>query len=693
MTIDRLLNPASVAIIGASDNPNKIGGRPIRFMRMFGFQGEIYPINPARTEVQGLRAYKSVSDLPKTPDAAIIAVAGAAVKEAVAACAERGVGAAVIMASGFGETGESGKAIEQDMRAIARKAGMRLIGPNSLGIANFGNGAVLSFATMFLEAPPADGPVACISQSGAMSVVPYGLLRERGIGVRHVHSTGNDVDVTVSELAISVVQDPDIRLVLLYLESLADPENLAEAARIAHARGVRMIAVKSGRSDDGRRAAASHTGAIATSDRLVDTFFEKVGIWRATGTADLVDSAELYLKAAPPHGRNLAVVSNSGATCVLSADAAEREGFQLARLSDETVADLRGILPEFAATVNPIDITAALLSNSGLFSQVLPALGADPSVEALLVGIPVSGEGYDYPRFAQDARDFVDRFEIPLVAAIPQPKVRAAFADLGIPCFPTDEQAVTALGRFVRHHEQIAATQAREPFVPKALPDRASRILDESRSLAILEEYGIACVRRQLCSSPEEALAFFRGVGGAVVLKACSAEIPHKSDHGLVRVNLVTEEDVARAYDDIAARVKAGGWEVSGILIGEMVRGEREIVIGGHIDPHFGPVVMVGDGGELVEAMPDNILLLPPFTREEVERQLGKLRLAPMFEEVRGRIRIDRESVVDAVMAAGALMQTNRFRSLDMNPLIADASGLVAVDALVEEFEEGGASD
>lgn len=218
----------------------------------------------------------------------------------------------------------------------------------------------------------------------------------------------------------------------------------------------------------------------------------------------------------------------------------------------------------YSGVDNPIDITAALLSNSGLFSQVLPALGADPSVKALLVGIPVSGEGYDYPRFAQDARDFVDRFEIPLVAAIPQPKVRAAFADLGIPCFPTDEQAVTALGRFVRHHEQIAAAQAREPFVPKALPDRASRILDESRSLAILEEYGIACVRRQLCSSQEEALAFFRDMGAAVVLKACSAEIPHKSDHGLVRVNLDTEEDVACAYDDIAARVKAGGWEVSG---------------------------------------------------------------------------------------------------------------------------------
>jgi acyl-CoA synthetase (NDP forming) len=322
-----------------------------------------------------------------------------------------------------------------------------------------------------------------------------------------------------------------------------------------------------------------------------------------------------------------------------------------------------------------------------LFSKVLPALAADSAVEALLVGIPVSGEGYDFPRFARDARDFVDRLEIPLVAAIPQPKVRAAFAELGIPCFPTDEEAVAALGRFMRHHEQVTATLSREAFVPKPYADRPSHVLDEANSLTMLEAFGIRGVRRQLCSNPEEALEFFRDAGGAVILKACSVEIPHKSDHGLVRTDLASEQDVLCAYDDIAARVRAGGWQSSGILISDMVRGEREIVIGGHIDPHFGPVVMVGDGGELVEAMPDNILLLPPFTREEVDEQLRRLRLAPMFEEIRGRVRMDRNSLVDAVMAAGAVMRTGRIRSLDMNPLIADGAGLVAVDALVEEYE------
>src|SRR5690554_1013913 len=306
MSLQALLAPHSVAIIGASDNADKIGGRPIRYLQEFGFKGRILPVNPSRSTVQDLPAWPSVKDLPEAPDAAIIAVAGQAAVEAVEACAAKGVKAAIIMASGFGETGPEGKAEEARLRKLANAAGMRLVGPNSQGLANFGTGAILSFSTMFIEAQPQDGPVACISQSGAMSVVPYGLLRERGIGVRHVHATGNDCDVTVSELAAAVIQDPDVKLLLLYLETLTDPEHLARAAAIGRERGVPIIALKSGRSQDGQRAAASHTGAIATADRVVDAFLEKHGIWRADGVLDLVQAAELYLQGWKPAGRNLA---------------------------------------------------------------------------------------------------------------------------------------------------------------------------------------------------------------------------------------------------------------------------------------------------------------------------------------------------------------------------------------------------
>ena len=298
------LDPRSIAVIGASENPNKIGGRPIHFLQKFGFRGAIYPINPNRSEVQGVRAFGRIQDLPEAPDVAIVSVPGAAAVEAVADCAAFGVKIAIMMSAGFGETAE-GKEQERLMAASARAKGMRIVGPNSQGLANFGTGAIASFSTMFLEEPPADGPVGIVSQSGAMAVVPYGLLRGRGIGVRHAHATGNDCDVTVSELAIAVAQDPDVELLLLYLESLTDPHHLAEAARIARARGLPIIAVKSGRTLAGQTAARSHTGALANEDRVVDAFFEQHGIRRARDAVEMADAAEIYLKRWKPQGRRL----------------------------------------------------------------------------------------------------------------------------------------------------------------------------------------------------------------------------------------------------------------------------------------------------------------------------------------------------------------------------------------------------
>jgi acyl-CoA synthetase (NDP forming) len=386
------LDPASVALIGASDNPNKIGGRPLDYLRRFGFKGAVHPINPKRSEVQGVKAVPRLADLDRAPDVAIIAVPGQDAVQALEECGALGVKVAVMMSSGFGETGPEGKAAERAMVACARAHGMRMVGPNTQGLANFGTGAVLSFSSMFLEELPQDGPVGVVSQSGAMSVIPYGLLRSRGIGVRHAHATGNDADVTVCEFAAAVASDPDLKLLLLYLESIPDPEHLAEAAAIARSRNLPIVALKGGRSAAGQATARSHTGALANEDRVVDAFLEQHGIWRAKDSVDLVKAAELYLNGWKPEGRRLVVISNSGATCVLAADAATETGMEIPRLGDGTQAELRGILPGFAATPNPVDITAALLTNSGLFSQILPVIARDPAADAFLVGVPVAGK-------------------------------------------------------------------------------------------------------------------------------------------------------------------------------------------------------------------------------------------------------------------------------------------------------------
>lgn len=689
MSLEALLAPRSVAIIGASDNADKIGGRPIRYLQEFGFKGRILPVNPGRSTVQGLPAWPSVSELPEVPDAAIVAVAGQAAVEAVEACAAKGVKAAIIMASGFGETGPEGKAEEARLRQLAQAAGMRLVGPNSQGLANFGSGAILSFSTMFIEAPPQDGPVASIGQSGAMSVVPYGLLRERGIGLRHVHATGNDCDVTVAELATAVVQDPGVKLLLLYLETLEDPENLARAAAIGRERGVPIIALKSGRSEVGRRAASSHTGAIATADRVVDAFFEKHGIWRADGMRDMVQAAELYLQDWKLEGRNLAVISNSGATCVLAADAAERAALPMAQLAEETEAKLREILPSFASPRNPIDITAALLTDSGLFSRVLPVVGADPAVHLFLIGLPVSGRGYDYPRFAADTAAFMKQSGKAVVLAAPQAKVRAAFTDLGVPAFETEDEAVAALAQFASHQELLVSSPGGQVFPSPQIPEsRTTRFLDEHSSLALLEKHGLKAAPRRLCQTVGEALAFQEETGGSLVLKASSGALPHKSEYGLVRLGLVQADEVRVAFEDIQRKIKGLGYPFEGVLAASMVAGERELVVGGRLDPIFGPVVMLGDGGILVEAVPDTVLLLPPFDEAEVRRALVGLRIAPLFEGVRGKPPLDVVAIVEAAQAVAKalLAKGGEIASIDVNPLLVSQNGAVAVDALVELF-------
>ncbi|MBI3054615.1 MAG: CoA-binding protein, partial [Betaproteobacteria bacterium] len=310
------LNPQSIAIVGASENPNRIGGRPLAFLARFGFKGRVYPINPKRTATQGFRTYPTLADVPEPPDVAVIAIAGEAAVEALDECGAAGVKIAIVITAGFGESDPvHGKEREREMTRRAHAHGMRIIGPNTQGLANFGTGAIASFSTMFVEVEPADGPVGIISQSGAMSVVPYGLLRQRGIGIRHAHATGNDCDVTACELACAVARDPDLRLLLLYLEGLPDPHHLAEAARIARARELPIIALKSGRTAAGQLAARSHTGALANEDRVVDAFLEHHGILRARDMAELVAGVELYLKGWQPAGKRLVAVSSSGATC------------------------------------------------------------------------------------------------------------------------------------------------------------------------------------------------------------------------------------------------------------------------------------------------------------------------------------------------------------------------------------------
>ncbi|CAG2128273.1 acetate--CoA ligase family protein [Cupriavidus plantarum] len=687
--LDALLSPASIAVIGASDNIHKIGGRPIYYMRQHGYAGTIYPVNPQRETIQGIPSFPSLDALPTVPELAIIVVAGDAAVQAVKDCARLGVQSAIVIASGFGEAGEEGKRQQDEMVRIARDASLRIVGPNSQGLANFGNGAVASFSTMFIEVPPQDGPVAVVSQSGGMAAMVYGLLRSQGIGVRHVHATGNQADVTVSELALAVAHDPDVKLLLLYLESLSDPDTLAQAAAVARARGVPVVAVKAGRTGAGQRAAASHTGAMASEDRAVDAFLARHGIWRADDAHALARCAPLYLRGWQPSGRRLVVVSNSGASCVMAADAADTLGLSIAPLSDATQAALAERLPGFAATANPVDVTAALLTNSALFGDVLPVVAEDPSADLFLLDIPVAGMGYDVPRFARDAAHFADNAGKPIAVAAWQESVASVFRAAGVPTFQNAADALAAFQQLTGH-QALLRTVAQEPPTVTALPSRAhdgnTRTLSEAASLARLADAGISVVEHALCRTADEAVAAWRGIGAPVAVKASSPQVPHKSEHGLVMLHCNDEQTIRQAFDAQTRTLSGMQAECEGVIVARMTRGQRELMVGAHWDPTFGAVLLVGDGGKYVEVLRDTALLLAPASPAAVGRALASLRIAPLLSGVRGDKPIDMEALCRLAADVGRMVHDARgaIASVDLNPVMAGPDGAVVVDALIE---------
>jgi len=688
--LEAALNPKSVAIVGASDNPHKVGGRPILFMKKYGFKGRIFPINPARAEVQGYKAYPDLASLPEVPDVAIVALAGEGTVQAVEQCAGMGVKVAVILASGFGETGADGKRIQDAMLARARAAGMRIVGPNSQGLANFGSGAIANFSTVFHDLPCFPGPAAIISQSGALSQLIYSLLHQRGIGIRHCHATGNEADITVAELAVKVAQDPEVELLLLYLETVNDPDKLAEAAAVARARDLPLLVLKSGRTQSGQRAASSHTGAMATEDRVVDAFLRHHGIWRAIDPHDLVNAAELYLKGWRPQGRKLVAVSNSGATCVMAADMAEEFDLPLAVLADATRGQLNTILPGFATTANPIDITGALLTDSSLFGKILEIVGKDAGADLFFAGIPIAGTGYDVEAFARDADNFMTTTGKPLALAVPQDAVAAPFIKLGVPVFASDRQALQALHQLAAHTALMRRRRKASAAAPVqiSLTAGGKAFLNEADSLALLAANAIPVAPQRLCRSDAEARAALRELGGPVAVKACSAEVPHKSEFGLVALNLKSEDEVGAAFEAQwrkLAQMKVGR---DGIIVAAMVKGQRELALGARVDARFGPVVMVGDGGKYVEALKDFALLIPPFDTGEVIEALARLHIAPVLHGVRGEPPLDLEALAAIAVRLGQIMQAGqgRIASIDLNPVMvrAKGEGAVVADALVE---------
>lgn len=700
--LDPLFRPRSIAILGASEDFVKISGRPLRFLLDKGYAGKIFPVNPKYDRVAGLACYPSVKAIPEAVDLAIVAVPAAAVPGAVSDCAARGVRAAVVFSSGFAEVGAEGRALERRVAELARAAGLRLCGPNTVGFMNTFDRVMATFSQAG-EGEAEPGPVAFVTQSGAFGTAIVGLARQRGLAFGYFVNSGNEADLEFAELLDYVVADPKVRVVSGYIEGLKEGRRLLAVADRALLAGKPIVLVKVGRSSAGARAALSHTGSLAGSDRVYAGLFRQKGIVRAAQEEELLDLVSAFSTCPLPAGRGLGLVTQSGGAGVLMADRAEELGLTVPDLAEETRAALRRVVPAFGSLKNPVDITAQFIAEPALLRASLEAVLRDPGVHAAIFYLGLMERFAD--QVVANLRAVHAATDKPLIvawAAAPEAGLRA-LRESGICVLSSATRAVTAVRALVEYAEaraRWARDRAGRPVGDRGRAEglqallasyrRAGRrALAASESFELLSRYGVPAARFRLARSAEEAVRAAGEIGGPVAVKVDSPDFRHKTEAGALCLNVTGASPVRRSADDLLARARAHAPEaaIHGVLVQEMIAEGVEVSVGLHQDPQFGPLVMAGLGGIFVEVLGDVAFRAAPLTRGEAGEMLRELRGARILEGVRGRPPADVDALVEVLLAVSDLMvdAAGGIAELDINPLVVlpAGQGARAVDALV----------
>ncbi|GGM98589.1 hypothetical protein GCM10009721_26880 [Terrabacter tumescens] len=673
-----------VAVVGVSDRPGSLGQLPVRFLERYGYHGPVAIIHPSGGQVMGLPSYRSLRAAPGPVDVVMVLVGSDRVEAVIDDCIAAGVGTAIICSSGFAETGGKGAALQERLVAKARAGGVRLLGPNCIGTVGVAAGQVTSFSPLFSgeQTELVPGPIGFVSQSGALGYGAVSLAFERGLGLGWVVNTGNEADISAVEVMAAMADEPGCRGILAYAESLGD----IAALRAVVERGVPVAVLKAGRSDAGARAAASHTGALAAGDRVVGAALRQIGAVRVDDVDELLDAGEV-MTCPPLDGGRIAVVTTSGGSGILAADALEGRGLSLAALRPETTADLDEIVPAFGSTANPVDVTASVMSNGALFDRTLDAIADDPGVDGILACFCVL-TGKDVDDVVSSLSRVAQRSGKPVVAVRTgadhlAPQANAQMRAAGIPCYQTPARAVRALAAlrtFSRERPSSAAT-ARAGLeealdrVERPSPAAPRRGASEQEVKDLLAAAAIPVPAGRFVDGPEDAARVVEECGGAAVFKAVVPGLVHKSDAGGVVVG-VTADRAGTAYDQVAG---LGGR----VWAEELVSGGVEALVGCAPSP-LGPVLTVGVGGVLTELFNDVALRLLPVTADEVEQMVDETRLGTLLAGVRGAPRADRAALVEVVCRLAELVASwpTGFE-LDLNPVtvLAEGRGVRVLDA------------
>lgn len=689
--LEAILRPRSVAVIGASRERGTVAGELFHNLLEYGFQGPVYPVNRNARVVQSVLAYPSVDDLPEAVDLAVIAVPAANVPEVAEACGRRGVRAIVVISSGFAEAGPEGRRRQTELVEICRRYGMRLVGPNCMGVIN--TDASVRLNATFGPKPPRAGRVGFASQSGALGLAIIDYAGALELGLSSFVSLGNKADISANDLLHFWEADDATDTILLYVESFGNPRKFGRIARRV-ARRKPIVAVKAGRSTAGSRAAASHTGALlAAADIRVDALFRHAGVIRTDTLEEMFDVASLLTHQPLPKGRRLAIVTNVGGPAILAADAAEAAGLQLPEFSEATTARLRaGLLPE-ASTVNPIDLTAPATPEH--YAHALRTVVEASEVDAIVAIYlpPLESDPQAIAARVEEAAKLARSQGKPLAAVFmmaggPPASLRRA----GIPTYPFPEGAVRALARVADYAAWLAAPERRPPtlavrrneamaLVAQAL-GRGGGWLSWEETLRLLECYGIPLVPCRFASSPAEARQAAEALGQTpLVVKAVAPGLVHKTERAAVRVNLRSPAEVELAAERMLHDLRAAGFERVRFVVQPHLSG-TEVLVGGLFDQQFGPIVVSATGGIFAEVFHDVSMRLAPVDREEALAMLAELRGYPLLTGARGRPPADLESLADIIVRLGKLVEDiPEVAEIDLNPVFAGPDGAWVADA------------
>lgn len=693
-SLARLLDPRGIAIAGASGDPTRAGGQALRALNAFGYRGGIFPVNPRYPELAGHRCFPSITAIEGEVDVAVVALPAAQVPEIIAQCGRRGIRFAVVLGGGFREAGPEGVQREADLLAAARTHGVRIVGPNCLGLVNVHAHAYAAFGSITREPGLAPGGVSAVLQSGGFGNALLLACAQAGVGFRYVVTTGNEADLTAPELIDAYVDDPHTKVILAYLEGVGDGRALMAAARRALAAGKPVLVFKAGNTEQGRRAAASHTANLTGRYDVYRAAFRQCGMIEVHDLHEAADFALALQSGRLPGGRGVALMGGSGGSSAVFSDTADAVGLSLAPLAAATTAALKAALPPLASAANPADYGPGYpnaASTEG-FARACTALLEDPGVHQL--GLMFASAGPGQLKFAaEQLAQLLPSLDKPVLAFSAMthdlaPEGRDRLQAIGLPVLPSPARVARAMGMLADHAQALArpAATADDPAAQPRLPalPEGPVTLDEHASKAVLEAAGIAVTRDRLVTGvdalPEGLVTY------PVAVKVVSADIPHKTEIGGVKLSIMDDAQLAAAIAEVMANARRShpSARIEGVLVSPMASGV-ETIVGVVDDPGFGPVVAFGIGGVFAEAIRDMSYRIAPFGTDEARAMIGELRMRALLDGPRGTPPCDIEAIADILVKVSRLAWALRGRlaELDINPLIAGPQGAVAADALI----------